>query len=134
MIVQSANPVRNSEPRRVVLHVNFSEPQALNFVLNNAENINAYYASSGINVEIRIVAHGPGLHMLRVDTSPVKKRLQAMNAAQSNLSFYACENTRDRMAKAEGKTPEILSEATIVPSGIVEIVELQRAGWQYLKP
>ena len=134
MEVQSDDPVRDEEPRRVVLHVNFNDPDALNYILNNAENIDNYYASARKKVEIRVVAHGPGLHMLRVDTSPVKERLQAMAAAQAGLSFYACANTRDRMAKAEGKIPEILGEATIVPSGIVEIMELQRAGWLYLKP
>ena len=89
---------------------------------------------SGQKIKIRVIAHGPGLHMLRADTSPVKERLQALAAARDGISFYACGNTRDRMAKAEGKTPNILEEATVVPSGIVEIIELQRAGWLYLKP
>lgn len=134
MAVQSDDPVRDDEPRRVVLHVNFNDPEALNFVLNNAENIGAYYESAGNHIEIRVIAHGPGLHMLRADTSPVKERLQAMVGAQAGLSFYACANTRERMAKAEGKIPDLVSKATLVPSGIVEIMELQRAGWLYLKP
>lgn len=134
MVVQSANSVRNNETRRVMLHVNFNGSEALNFVLNSAENISGYYASCGTDVEIRIVAHGLCLHMLRVDSSPVKERLKAMAAAQANLSFYTCENARDRITKSEGKAPDILSETLMVPSGIVEFMELQRAGWQYLKP
>ncbi|MDH3579575.1 MAG: DsrE family protein [Hyphomicrobiales bacterium] len=134
MDLQSDNPVRDDEPRRVILHVNFNDPDSLNYVLNNAENIDSYYSDAGKAVEIRIVAHGPGLHMLRDDTSPVKQRLQSMAADLESLSFYACANTRARMAKAEGKEPEIVSEAAMVPSGIVEIMELQRAGWLYLKP
>ena len=134
MNVQSDDPVRDDEPRRVILHVNFDDPAALNFVLNNVENIDTYYRTAGNHIEIRVIAHGPGLHMLREDTSPVKDRLQKMAADLSSLSFYACTNTRDRMAKAEGKVPEIIPEATMVPAGIVEIVELQRAGWNYLKP
>lgn len=134
MDLQSDNPVRDDEPRRVILHVNFNDPDSLNYVLNNAENIDSYYSDAGKTVEIRIIAHGPGLHMLRDDTSPVKQRLQSMAADLESLSFYACANTRARMAKAEGKEPEIVSEAAMVPSGIVEIMELQRAGWLYLKP
>lgn len=134
MELQSDNPVRDDEPRRVILHVNFNDPDSLNYVLNNAENIDSYYSSAGKKVEIRIIAHGLGLHMLRVDTSPVKERLQAMAAKYENLSFYACTNTQERMAKAEGKMPEIMSEATMVYAGLVEIMELQRAGWLYLKP
>ncbi|GAB4235704.1 MAG: hypothetical protein Kow0032_20380 [Methyloligellaceae bacterium] len=134
MSVQSDNPVRNDEARRVILHVNFNDAQALDYVLNNAENLAVYYRDVNVPVEIRVVAHGPGLHMLRADTSPVKERLQAMAAALQSLTFYACTNTRERMAKAEGKMPELLPEATLVPSGLVEIIELQRAGWIYLKP
>ena len=134
MDLQSDNPVRDEEPRRVILHVNFNDPDSLNYVLNNAENIDSYYATAGNQVEIRVIAHGPGLHMLRVDTSPVRERLQAMAAKYDNLSFYGCTNTQERMAKAEGKTPEIMSEATMVYAGLVEIMELQRAGWLYLKP
>jgi intracellular sulfur oxidation DsrE/DsrF family protein len=134
MQAQSGNPVRSAEPRRVVLHVNFDDPAALNYVLNNAENIGNYYAKSGNKVEIRVIAHGPGLHMLRIDTSPVLERIRALARDHAGLSFFACGNTRERMAKAEGKAPELVSEAILVPSGIVEIMELQRAGWQYLKP
>jgi uncharacterized protein len=72
--------------------------------------------------------------MLREDTSPVKDRIIAMDTDLGGLSFYACTNTRERMAKAEGQVPDIMSQATMVPSGIVEILELQRAGWKYLKP
>jgi intracellular sulfur oxidation DsrE/DsrF family protein len=41
------------------------------------------------------------------------------------------------MAKAEGKKPEeipLLSEAKIVPSGVVELLELNEAGWTILRP
>jgi intracellular sulfur oxidation DsrE/DsrF family protein len=134
MQIQSGNPVRNAEPRRIVLHVNFDDPAALNYVLNNVENIHDYYSDTGNKIEVRVIAHGPGLHMLRADTSPVLERIKALAEDRTGLSFYACANTRERMANAEGKHPEIVNEATMIPSGIVEIVELQRAGWQYLKP
>jgi len=118
----------------VVLHVNFEDAAALNYVLNNVENINNRYTEIGTSVEIRVVTHGPGLHMLRTDTSPVLERIKSLAGNMPGLTFYACANTRERMTKAEGKAPEIVSEATMVASGIVEILELQRTGWQYLKP
>ncbi len=128
------NPVRDDEDRKVVLHVNFNEAKRLNFVLNNVENIAEYYEAKGNKVEIRVVTHGLGLHPLREDTSPVKERLQKMAAAMDNLSFYACTNTQERMTKAEGKKPELIPEAVMVLAGIPEIIELQRAGWTYIKP
>ncbi len=128
------DPVRDDEVRRIAIHVNFDDAERMNYVLNNAENLHGYYRQRGEAVEIRVIAHGPGLHMLRVDTSPVKERIAAMVAAQEGLRFFACSNTHSRMAKAEGKTPRVIEQAIMVPSGVVELVELQRAGWAYLKP
>lgn len=134
IMLATENPVRDHEDRKVALHVNFDDPERLNYVLNNAENIYQYYRQQGKKIEIRIVAHGPGLHMLRQDTSPVKERIAGMAAAQEGLGFYACTNTQERMAKAEGKKPVIIDEAKMVLSGIAELIELQRAGWTYIKP
>ncbi|NQU59960.1 MAG: DsrE family protein [Rhodospirillales bacterium] len=128
------NPVRDEEDRNILLHVNFNDAQSLTFVLNNCENIHDFYTAQGNTFEIRVVTHGLGLHLLREDTSPVKERLQGMVADMPSLSFYACTNTQDRMEKAEGKRPELIPEAIMVRAGIPEIIELQRAGWTYIKP
>ena len=123
-----------SELRNIVMHVNFAGDERLNFVLNNVENICDYYRDQGIEVAVRIVCHGPGLHLLRVDTSPVKERLLQMIDHLDALSLYACANTLERMTKAEGKCPEIIDKAVLVPAGLPEIIELQRQGWTYVKP
>lgn len=128
------NPVRDNEIRNIAIHVNFDDPTSLNYVLNNAENIYDYYKDRGKTVEIRIIAHGPGLHMLRDDTSPVKDRIRKLLEVQDNLSLYACANTKARMEKAENRTLEIIEVATLVPSGLIELIELSRAGWTYIKP
>ena len=56
---------------RVAIHVDDNDPQRMNMALNNVQNIKKYYDSVGEKVEIEVVAYGPGLHMLRADTSPV---------------------------------------------------------------
>ncbi len=122
------------EARRVALHVDEKDPGRMNLALNNARNITRYYEGKGIEVRIRIVAYGPGLHMLREDTSPVKDRIAAMALELPNLSFAACANTRRAMARREGREPPLVEEAEIVPSGVVELVELQRRGWSYIRP
>ena len=116
------NPVRDEEKRQIVLHVNFKDDAGYTFVLNNCENIAEYYAEKGNEVEIRVVTHGLGLHMLREDTSPVKERLGKMDAAMDNLNFYACTNTVERMTKAEGKEPKLIPEAVMVLECIPEII------------
>ena len=133
-MIASENPTRDDESRNIVIHVNFSDRDRLMFVLNNVENILDYYSDKGNQVAIRVVCHGPGLVLLRTDTSPVKDRLEQMADSLDELSFYACTNTLNKITKAEGKQPEIIDQATLVPAGLPEIIELQRLGWIYLKP
>jgi intracellular sulfur oxidation DsrE/DsrF family protein len=120
--------------RKIVMHVNFTGDERYNLVLNNIENIYDYYRDQGIALAIRVVCHGPGLHLLRVDTSPVKNRLVQMANSLDELSLYACSNTIERISKAEGKRPEIIEQAILVPAGLPEIIELQCQGWSYVKP
>jgi len=128
------NSIDDDQPRKIVMHVNFAEGDQLNFVLNNVENISEYYRGKGNDVEIRVVCHGLGLHMLRVDTSPVKDRLTGMADSMDELTFFACTNTIERMTKAEGERPVGVDQAALVQAGLPEIIELQRMGWTYLKP
>ena len=116
------------------MHVNFATEEALTFVLNNIENICDYYRERGNALELRVVCHGPGLHLLRTDTSPVKDRLLDISARLDELSLYACANTLERMGRAEGARPELIDPVILIPAGLPEIVELQRQGWSYLKP
>jgi uncharacterized protein len=38
------------------------------------------------------------------------------------------------MEKAEGHTISVVPDATIVPSGVVHLMELQEQGWSYVRP
>ena len=75
-----------------------------------------------------------GLHMLRADTSPVKERIAPMSLENPNLAFIACGNTQANQAKAEGKPVALISEATVMPSGVVRLMELQKQGYAYIRP
>ena len=116
------------------MHVNFDDPKRLGLVLNNVENILDYYHERKNLVAIRVVCHGPGLHLLRSDTSPVMERVLQMLDMPGELGFYACSNTVERMTRAEGKQPVIIEQAILVAAGLPEIIELQRQGWVYVKP
>ena len=69
----------------------------MNLALNNATNVAQYYKDLGENVTIDVVTFGPGLHMLRDDTSPVKARIKAIAESTPSISFEACANTRENM-------------------------------------
>ena len=134
ILVPAMPAAAGSDPVRIAIHVDDNDKFKMNLALNNAENVTKYYMSKGQKVKIRIVAYGPGLHMLRADTSPVKARIAKMALALDNISFAACGNTKAKMMKKSGKPVPIIAEAKMVTSGVVELVELQRQGWAYIRP
>ena len=119
---------------RVVLQVNTNEPATMNLALNNASNVAQYYKDRGEKVAIEIVTFGPGLNMLRSDTSPVKARIETLALSTQEISFKACGNTQQNMQKAENKDIPIIPQAQVVSSGVVRVMELQEQGWTYVKP
>ena len=118
---------------KVAIHVDDNDPRVMNLALNNAKNVLEYYKAKGETVAIEIVTYGPGLHMLRADTSPVKQRIAEMSMTPE-ISFAACGNTRANMAKQEGNEVSLVSEARTVPSGVVRLIELQKQGYAYIRP
>jgi intracellular sulfur oxidation DsrE/DsrF family protein len=126
--------VADKKPHRLILQVNSNEPAMMNLALNNATNVAQYYKDLGENVAIDVVTFGPGLHMLRDDTSPVKARIKAISESNPSISFEACANTRDNMSRVESKEIPLISEAKVVKSGVVRVMELQEQGWTYVKP
>lgn len=134
-VVASGQPaMAEGKVHYLAIHVDDNDKAKMNIALNNAANVTKYYEAKGETVNIEIVAYGPGLHMFRKDTSPVKSRIEEMSLLHENLSFSACGNTKARMSKKEGADIPILEEATIVTSGVVRLMELQEDGWTYIRP
>jgi intracellular sulfur oxidation DsrE/DsrF family protein len=121
---------------RITIQIDQNDPQIMNMVLNNATNVIEYYRDKNEDVDLDIVAYGPGLHMLRADTSPVQDRIKRLKdmVFPGKIQFSACNNTKQGMEKAEGHAVSILPEASIVPSGVVHLMELQEQGWSYVRP
>ncbi len=119
---------------KVAIHIDENDPKRMNMALNNVANVRKYYDSKGEKVEIEVVAYGPGLHMFRSDTSPVKDRISVMALEIDNLTFSACGNTHTAMSKKAGKEIELIEEAAMVPSGVVQLILLQEEGYAYVRP
>lgn len=118
----------------IAIQVSVNDPGVMNLALNNAVNVAQDYSAKGEEVEIEIVAYGPGLHMVREDTSPVKARIKSISESMPNVAFAACGNTRTAMEKAEGKEVPLVSRAKVVKAGVVRLMELQEQGWSYVRP
>src|ERR1700753_1998429 len=111
----AANQDLVQKPHRIVIQVDQNDPAIMNLALNNASNVIDYYRAKKQDVSVDIVTYGPGLHMLRADTSPVKDRIARMKDAAfpSKIQFSACNNTKQNMEKSEGHPVEVLKEASI---------------------
>src|ERR1700761_2969474 len=98
---QAAKPEAVQRPHRIVIQVDQNDPAIMNLALNNASNVIDYYRAKKQDVSVDIVTYGPGLHMLRADTSPVKDRIARLKDAAfpSKIQFSACNNTKQNMEK-----------------------------------
>ncbi len=120
---------------RVTFHVDQNDPEVMQ-TLNNVGNVIDYYRGRNEEVDVDIVAYGPGLHMLRADTSPVVDRIKRLKdmVFPGKIQFSACNITKTAMEKREGHAVAIVPEATVVPSGVVHLMELQEQGFSYVRP
>jgi intracellular sulfur oxidation DsrE/DsrF family protein len=132
----SSGLAADAKPHHIAIQVDQNDPQVMNLALGNATNAIDYYRAKNEEVDIDVVAYGPGLHMLRADTSPVQDRIKRLKDMifPGKIQFSACNNTKQGMEKAEGHPIPILPDATVVPSGVVHLSELQEQGWSYVRP
>jgi intracellular sulfur oxidation DsrE/DsrF family protein len=130
----AARPASALETHKLAIQISDNDPQKMNTVLNVAANVSKYYSAKGEEVEIQIVAFNAGLYMLRQDKSPVLKRLKSFEQGMPNVSFIACQNTLDSMARKEGKEPPLVENASRVKAGVVRLIELSEKGWTIVRP
>jgi intracellular sulfur oxidation DsrE/DsrF family protein len=123
-----------TQAHRLAVQVDVNDPATMNLALNNVTNAAQHYSQIGQKVEIEVVTFGPGLHMLREDTSPVKARIKSMSETMPEVTFSACGNTRENMTKVEAKDIPLISQAKVTKSGVIRLMELQERGWSYLRP
>lgn len=126
--------VQKTKIHRIVFQVNSDDPTIMKHAITNSLNAIKNYNEKNEPVAIEIVAYGPGVHMFRADTSPVKDLLQFLHANHPDVVFSMCGNTKMIMEKNEGHPLSLVDGTQVVPYGVVRLVELQEAGWSYLRP
>ena len=134
LIALAAAASAEGQTHRVAIHVDQNDPAVMNMALNNAANVTSYYESVGDDAIIELVAYGPGLTMFIAGESPVEDRIASMSLAMPHLSFSACGNTLAAMVEQRGIDVPLITEAAIVPSGVVRLIELQEEGFAYVRP
>jgi hypothetical protein len=112
--------------QRVVFQVSDADPGKWNLALNNARNVQAELGKD--NVEIEIVAYGPGLSMLKADSKVADRLAQALD---SGVGLLACENT---MRNTKVGKEQMYSGIKYVEAGVTHLMKRQREGWAYIRP
>lgn len=115
-----------ADKARLVIQVSVNDPATWNLALNNAKNVQKDLGKD--NVELEIVAFGPGINMLKAD-SEVATRID--EAADSGVQVMACQNT---MRGQKLSKEDMNAKVGYVPSGVVEIMRRQQGGYAYLRP
>jgi uncharacterized protein len=114
------------EGHRVVIQVSDADPAKWNLALNNARNVQQDLGKD--NVQVEIVAYGPGLAMLRADSPAVPRLAGAMD---SGVALIACENT---MQNTKVKKDDMYGGIDYVKAGVTHIMKRQKEGWAYIRP
>ena len=123
--IQASDDVK----QKVVIQVSTDDVRTQNIAMNNAVNLQKALGQD--NVAIEIVAYGPGLTML-TPKSKASKRVPSL--ALQDITFSACGNTKAKMTKKSGKEVKLVEGVQVVPAGVLRIIELQAAGYAYVRP
>ena len=123
---QFAMPKAALPKHKVVFQVSDNDPKKWELVMSNIRNIQADLGKENIAVEL--VAYGPGLAMLQLE-SPASNRVA--DALRAGVKVVACENT---MHGQKLTKDDMLSGISYVPAGVSEIMLLQEAGYTYVRP
>lgn len=121
------------EEMKVLFHINSANPERMQEVLDEAENMLRLYQANGQAARVEIVANGGGINLLRADVSPFAARISELHKRHSNLIFAACQNTLDRLVQDHGIVARLVPEAIVIDSGVAQIIRLQQQGWVYIQ-
>lgn len=115
-----------ADKAKLVVQVSDANPATWNLALNNIRNVQKDLGKD--NVDLELVAYGPGIGMLKAE-SEVANRID--EAVDSGVHVMACENTM--RGQKLGKE-DMNAKIGYVKSGVVEILERQEHGYAYLRP
>ncbi|TVP87035.1 MAG: hypothetical protein EA347_08380 [Thioalkalivibrio sp.] len=129
--VHSAWADQPSEDRpRVALQISDHGSIRQTMVLSVANNLVNHYGVG--NVDVEIVAFGPGLTMLQRN-SQFTDRISIL-ANEQGVRFSYCQITVDATEARERQPMSLVTEASSTPSGAVRIIDLVNQGYVQIAP
>ncbi|MDP2371000.1 DsrE family protein, partial [Rhodoferax sp.] len=122
----SAQTAPAARPHKVVFQVSDADPAKWSLALNNAKNVQTDLGKDQVAIEI--VAYGPGIGMLRMESVAGARVTEAMAAG---VSVVACENT---MHNLKITRDDMLPKIGYVAAGVVQLMVRQKEGYAYIRP
>ena len=130
---------------KVVYHADFADPRRFSAMLTSVNNMMNHYENELVEADVRIVFVAHGIRFLTDDAlektpfaadaaleerrENLKGRLLSL-ADTRGVKLELCDITRSQIGLAkDGVYPAV----SLVPSGVVQIADLQRKGFAYIK-
>lgn len=130
--VAGAAALRSIEADRILVHVSSGRRESLQTALDEVEDLLRGARAAGRTVEVEIVANSTGLDLLRVDASPYLARVSALRQKYPNLTFFACNQTIERL-RERGVKVELVRGVHVAPSALDQVVKRLQGGWVYIR-
>jgi len=129
-VAEASHLAEQPKRHKVFYHLDDPGVDRAKAVLVNIENHVNVVGWKNIEA-LELVVHGPALRtFLAKDMDPdVRGKLETLLAG--GLRFDACLNT---MTRQQIDLKDLIQGATPVPSGVVRVMEIQEAGYAYIKP
>jgi hypothetical protein len=129
----SRREVTGGTTNKVLIHVANDDTQRLAQALDDIEDLLRFYKNGHQNAHVEVVVNGRGMELVRSDVSVFAERIQRLQREYDNLTFAACQNTIDRLAREQKITVRLLPGVVTIDSGMAEIMRRQNQGWTYLQ-
>ena len=111
--------------QRVIFQMSDNDKAKWNLVLNNVRNVQTELGKD--NVEIEVIAYGPGIDMLKAESAVAGGLARALD---DSVLLIACENT---MKTRKVMRDEMYAGISYVMTGVAHIMKRQREGWAYIR-
>lgn len=121
--------------QKVVYHINYDGSREENAYVKALKNVQNHIDAVGKdNIEVKVVLHGDGLHLLRDAVKDLKLQGEVTNLKNQSVAFSVCAKTLSARKIDPDKDLFEVGKEDIVPSGVAELSLLQGKGFTYIKP
>lgn len=114
-----------TKQHKVVFEITSADTTEQITVLRQVNNV----VKDAPGTKIELVCHGSAIFMLVKEKTVVAAAMQELKN-NYGVEFAACANS---MKKNKLDKSQLVTEATVVPNGVMEVVAKEEEGWSYIK-